>query len=117
VQVRGATSWPLGLGPLAGLSGTDDGALWAYVGARRPFRLDRCWHVGPTFAAAYYEPGDGKDLGHELEFRSGLEIFCLGGTGRAFGFEFYHLSNASISDVNPGSNSLWFYFSVPLGGR
>jgi hypothetical protein len=117
VVVRGATRWALGIGPVAGISANDDGAYWIYGGARRPFRLDRCWHVGPTFAAAYYEPGDGKDLGHELEFRSGLEIFCLGGSGRAFGFEFYHLSNASISDVNPGSNSLWFYFSVPLGGR
>lgn len=115
VQLRGATSWALGIGPLAGVSANDDGAIWVYLGARRPFRLGSCWNAGPTFAAAYYEPGDGKDLGHELEFRSGLEVYCRGARGRSFGLEFYHLSNASISDVNPGSNSLWLVYSVPLG--
>ena len=29
------------------------------------------------------------------------------------GFEVYHMSNASMSDLNPGANSFWVVFSVP----
>lgn len=115
VVLRGATGWALGLGPMAGISANEDGAVWLYAGARRPFGLGGCWQLGPTLAAAYYEPGDSKDLGHELEFRTGLEVLCRGAGGRALGLEFYHLSNATLSDVNPGSNSLWIVYSVPIG--
>jgi lipid A 3-O-deacylase len=115
VVLRGATDWALGIGPMAGVSANDDGAIWVYGGARRPFHLGSCWQAGPTFAAVYYEQGDSKNLGNELEFRSGLEIYCRATSGRALGIEFYHMSNAGISDVNPGANSLWIVYSVPLG--
>jgi hypothetical protein len=115
VQLRWPTTGSWGIGAMAGISANEDSAFWAYLGARRPFRLGSCWNAGPTFAVTYYEQGDGKDLGHELEFRSGLEVFCRWGSGSSLGLEFYHLSNASISDVNPGSNSLWVVYSFPLG--
>lgn len=115
VVLRWPTKWPLGIGPMAGVSATTDSAWWLYYGARRPFRLGSCWDAGPTFAFTFYQEGDGKDLGHEIEFRSGLEINCKRPGGSSFGIEFYHLSNASISDLNPGSNSLWFVYAVPLG--
>lgn len=116
LQIRWPTDWAWGIGPMAGVSANDDGAWWTYLGARRPFALgNSCWNAGLTFAVTYYEQGDSKDLGNELEFRSGLEFFCRRAGGGSTGFEFYHLSNASISDVNPGENSLWIYYSVPLG--
>ena len=113
--LRGPTTFAWGIGPMAGVSANDDGAWWVYFGARRPFRLGKCWEAGPTFGAAYYEEGDSKDLGHAVEFRSGLEVSCRRPRGVTVGFEFYHLSNAGLSDTNPGINSLWFVYSVPLG--
>ncbi|MCZ6727505.1 MAG: acyloxyacyl hydrolase, partial [Acidobacteria bacterium] len=71
--------------------------------------------LAPNFAVSLYEQGDGKDLGHEIEFRSGLELACSHRGGSSLGLEFYHISNSSISDVNPGSNSLLVYYSWPLG--
>jgi hypothetical protein len=104
-----------GITPMGGISANDDGAFWIHLGVGRPFDFGQCWSVTPNFAAAYYEQGDGKDLGHELEFRSGLALSCRRPSGRAVGAEIYHLSNASISDVNPGSNSLVVTYAIPLG--
>ncbi|MDH3403568.1 MAG: acyloxyacyl hydrolase [Acidobacteriota bacterium] len=104
-----------GVGPWGGIAANDDGAFWISLGVRRPFALRRCWHAGPAWAVAYYDRGDGKDLGHEIEFHTGLEIFCRGDSGRSLGIEFYHLSNAGLSDVNPGVNSLVVTYGIPLG--
>ncbi len=103
-----------GLVPMGGISANDDGAFWAHLGVGRPFG-GRAWSVTPSFAVAYYEQGDGKDLGNELEFRSGLAVARRGANGRSIGAEIYHLSNASISDVNPGSNSFVVTYAIPLG--
>ena len=112
---RGPRDLAWGIGPMAGLSATDDGAYWLYVGARRPFAVGARWQLGLNFGAAYYEAGDSKDLGHALEFRSGLELNRKLQGGSTLGLEFYHLSNAGLSDTNPGANSLWIVYAVPLG--
>jgi lipid A 3-O-deacylase len=113
--LRWPTTGTWGIGAMVGISGTDDGSAWAYFGARRPFRLGSCWQTAPAFAVAYYDQGDGKNLGHDIEFRSGLEVSCVRSSGRSLGIEFYHLSNAGLADVNPGSNSLWVVYGLPLG--
>jgi hypothetical protein len=115
LRLRWPTTLAWGLGTMAGISATDDNAFWIYAGLRRPFGLGGCWSAAPNFAVSLFEEGDGKDLGHEIEFRSGLEVACSRPSGAAVGLEFYHLSNASISDANPGSNSLVVFYSWPLG--
>ena len=60
---RGPRAFAWGIGPMAGVSANEDGAWWVYLGARRPFHLVGCWEAGLTFGPAYYEQGDGKDLG------------------------------------------------------
>lgn len=116
VVLRGPTDFLWGIGPMAGVSANADGAWWVYFGARRPFRLGERWEAGLTFAPAYYEEGDSKELGHAIEFRSGLEVNYKLSGGSTLGMEFYHLSNAGLSDdANPGVNSLWVVYAVPLG--
>ncbi len=114
VEWRGSGGSLLGVGAIAGVSVNDDSAAWVYLGGRRPFALGSRWSVAPSFAAAYYDEGDGKDLGDELEFRSGIDLNRRTARGARFGVELYHLSNASISDVNPGSNSLRLVYAIPL---
>ena len=95
----------LDLVPILGISANADDAFWGFAGFRWDFRLGEKWIVTPTFATSLYEEGDSKDLGHTIEFRSGLEIARRLGKGR-LGVCLYHLSNASLSDHNPGSESL-----------
>lgn len=95
----------LDLVPIVGFSANEDGAFWGYAGFRWEVPLGEKWQLAPTFGAALYEEGDSKDLGHTLEFRSGIEIARRFPKGR-LGLLLYHLSNASISDHNPGEESL-----------
>lgn len=91
--------------PTFGLSANEDGAFWGYAGFRWDLPLGEKWIVTPNFATSLYEEGDSKDLGHTIEFRSGIEIARRIGQGR-LGLALYHLSNASLSDHNPGEESL-----------
>ena len=70
--------------------------------------------VTGSLGAGYYEEGDGKDLGHELEFRSQIEIAYRFDDRSRLGLAVSHTSNASIADTNPGSESAILYYSVPI---
>lgn len=93
------------LKPAAGIAGTEDGNAWAYGGLRLDFKLGS-WVITPQFAVSLYDQGDGRDLGGEVEFRSGIEVAHKFAAGPRVGLLFYHLSNADFYDFNPGSNSL-----------
>jgi lipid A 3-O-deacylase len=102
----------LRLQPLAGAAVTADGAYYAFVGLRRPISIER-WQLVPSFSVAGYEQGDGKNLGGTLEFRSGLDLMYELRAGARIGVGFYHLSNARIYKVNPGTNSLLIRLVLP----
>ncbi|MEO1086546.1 MAG: acyloxyacyl hydrolase [Acidobacteriota bacterium] len=104
--------WFLELQPVVGISGTDEEAIWGYGGFRQdlPTLGDR-WVPTIGFAVALYENGDGKDLGGVLEFRSSIDIAYQWDDGSRLGLSFYHLSNASIYESNPGSESLVLTYS------
>ena len=64
----------------------------------------------PSFAPGYYHKGDGKDLGHALEFKSEVQLSYTGTDKSSFGVSYNHVSNASLGDKNPGANSYMFNF-------
>jgi hypothetical protein len=95
------------LAPIAGIGATSDEALFAWGGLRRTFELgDSPWTLAPSFAVTVFERGDGKDLGQTLQFRSGIELMYRRRGGLRVGAGYYHISNGSMDDVNPGVNSL-----------
>ena len=116
-EVRFPTRWTR-ISAVAGAAGTKDGSFWAYGGARYDLELRKgLWFI-PGFAISLYEPGDGKDLGGAVEFRSSFELAVRTGERSRLGFVFYHLSNAGFYDLNPGSNSaiLAWSFAPRSGG-
>ncbi len=115
LELRWRNRLPLGIGATAGVATNEDEGVWGHLGLRRAFALGESrGHLTPSFAVVAYECGEGKDLGQTLEFRSGIELAWELAGGRGLGVFFYHLSNASLADVNPGSNSLVAIFSLPL---
>ena len=105
--------WRLDLNPVLGLSATSEGNYWGYGGFRWdvPTGSER-WITTLGFAVSAYEQGDGKDLGGVVEFRSSIDLAYRLRNGSRIGLSFYHLSNARIYDLNPGSESLILTWSA-----
>jgi len=104
----------LRLTPALGLSGAEDGSFYAYTDLKRHFRLSRHWILTPSLGAGLYDGGDEVDLGHVVEFKSGLELSYEFDTGPRLGLGFSHISNAGLSNNNPGTEILVGTFSIPL---
>ena len=64
----------------------------------------------PSFAHGLYHKGDGKDLGHVIEFKSEIQFSYNSSENSKIGISYNHVSNASIGDKNPGANSYMFNF-------
>ena len=97
------------LSPITGAMITADNAAYFYTGVQANYKLGAL-NVIPSFAPGYYNQGDGKDLGHALEFKSEVQLSLDLAKDSQFGFSYNHLSNASLGDKNPGANSYMFNF-------
>lgn len=100
--------------PQVGVMATTDSAAYIYAGVRLDLFLGRRWVLTPQFAPGLYEDGDGKDLGHVVEFRSALELAYRFDDRSRLGVSIYHLSNASLDDNNPGTEVLTLHYSLPV---
>ena len=100
--------------PWVGIEGTSDGAVYGAAGILLDVFFGRRVVITGSFGAGYYAEGGGTDLGHEIEFRSQLEIAYRFDDRSRLGLAFSHISNASIADINPGVEILTLYYSIPL---
>ena len=95
--------------PITGGFITENSAAYIYTGIE--------WNVDmggmiftPSFAPGLYHEGNGKDLGHILEFKSEVQLSYISSDTTSFGVSYNHVSNASLGDKNPGANSYMFNF-------
>lgn len=103
-----------GFKPFGGVMATSDGASYYYAGILMDIYFGRRVVVTPSFAPGAYIKGGGYDLGHALEFRSQLEVAYRFDDRSRLGVSFSHMSNASIGDSNPGTESLMLNYSIPF---
>ena len=97
------------LSPITGLMFTSDNASYIYTGIQAQYKLGYL-NVIPSFTPGLYGEGDGKDLGHIIEFKSELQLSLDLFKNTELGLSYNHLSNASLGDKNPGANSYMFNF-------
>ena len=97
------------ISPITGGFITENSAAYVYTGIE--------WNVDlgimtftPSFAPGIYHEGDGKDLGHILEFKSELQLSYKTSEKGSLGVSYNHVSNASLGDKNPGANSYMLNF-------
>ena len=95
--------------PITGAMITADNALYFYSGIETTYSIGML-NITPSFAPGYYNQGDGKDLGHGLEFKSEVQVSVDLGETSNLGMSYNHVSNASLGDKNPGANSYSFHF-------
>jgi len=97
------------LSPITGGFLTENNAYYLYTGAQAEYDLGM-FTITPSFAPGYYSSGDGKDLGHALEFKSEVQMSLNLSDSTQFGMSYNHISNASLGDKNPGANSYMINF-------
>ena len=97
------------LSPITGGFLTENNAYYLYTGAQAEYDLG-IFTITPSFAPGYYSSGDGKDLGHSLEFKSEVQMSLNLSDSTEFGMSYNHISNASLGDKNPGANSYMINF-------
>ena len=97
------------LSPITGAMITADNATYFYTGVQAQYKIGAL-NFTPSFTPGYYKEGDGKDLGHALEFKSEIQLSLELPKDSQLGFSYNHLSNASLGDKNPGANSYMFNF-------
>ena len=97
------------LSPITGALITADNAGYVYTGVQAQYKIG-VLNVTPSFTPGLYHKGNGKDLGHMLEFKSEVQLSLNLFQNTELGFSYNHLSNASLGDKNPGANSYMFNF-------
>ena len=97
------------LSPITGALITSDNASYFYTGIQAHYKIGSL-NLTPSFTPGYYHEGDGKDLGHALEFKSEVQLSLELPKESQLGFSYNHISNASLGDKNPGANSYMFNF-------
>lgn len=105
--------------PVAGLLRTRDASHYLYTGVSRTSAftdsgtgLSLTFNFGPGI----YLHGDGEDtdLGYWLEFRTSAGLLWTFADATRIGVHFSHLSNASLTDVNPGTELLTVTYELPF---
>ena len=97
------------LSPITGAFITADNAGYVYTGVQAQYKVGAI-NITPSFMPGLYHAGNGKDLGHIIEFKSEVQLSIDLSRNTELGFSYNHLSNASIGDKNPGANSYMFNF-------
>ncbi len=92
------------LSPVTGALITADNASYIYTGVQAQYKIGRI-DITPSFTPGLYNKGDGKDLGHVVEFKSELQLSLDLFKNSQLGMSYNHISNASLGDKNPGANS------------
>ncbi len=97
------------ISPVTGFLVTADTATYLYTGVQAEYNIGKI-NLTPSFTPGLYGQGDGKDLGHMVEFKSELQLSFNLLKDSELGFSYNHISNASLGDKNPGANSYMFNF-------
>jgi len=96
--------------PITGGFMTENSAAYIYTGIEWNMDMGEKMSFTPSFAPGLYHEGDGKDLGHVLEFKSEIQLSYSVSENSSFGVSYNHVSNASLGDKNPGANSYMLNF-------
>ena len=88
---------------------TADNAKYFYTGVQAQYKIGSL-NIIPSFTPGLYGEGDGKDLGHIIEFKSEVQLSLDLFKNTELGLSYNHISNASFGDKNPGANSYMFNF-------
>jgi len=109
------------LKPFAGIELTTDSAFYLISGiylednlGELTFGEKNNLNFTPSFGVGYYDDGDGKKLGNNIQFRTTLEFSYELQNFDRIGISFGHISNANIGNKNPGAEIISLSYQKPF---
>ena len=96
--------------PITGAFITENSAAYVYTGVEWNYDMGGKMTFTPSFTPGLYSQGNGKDLGHVIEFKTEIQASYALSESSSFGVSYNHISNASLGDKNPGANSYMFNY-------
>jgi hypothetical protein len=100
--------------PFAGVMATSNSAAYGYAGLLADLPLGDRLVATVSFAPGLFHDGNGKDLGHTIEFRSQIELSYRFDNAARLGVSVSHMSNAGLDDHNPGAESVMVTYAMPV---
>lgn len=100
--------------PFAGVETSSLGVLYGLGGFAADIPLPGSFVLTWSEGAGLYYPGYSARMGSALEFRSQGELGWNFESGMRASFYVSHISNAKITEWNPGSEIAGFYLHIPL---
>ncbi len=100
--------------PWVGIEVTGKGGVYGVGGFLADLSIGPRLVITPSLGVGGYAQGSGVDLGHIVEFRSQIEVAYRFDDRSRLGLAFGHISNANLSEFNPGSEILTLYYNIPL---
>ena len=97
------------ISPISGAFLTENNAFYLYTGIQAEYEFGGL-KITPSFTPGYYNEGNGKDLGHPVEFKSEVQLSYNITESSHLGMSYNHISNASMGKKNPGANSYMLNF-------
>jgi len=92
--------------PSIGYKWSDKGFQYIYTDLRYPFYLAAKWTFSINSGVGFYDHGEYIDLGHTIEFRSGIEFNYAISNKQKIGLTLNHYSNSRLAKRNPGTESI-----------
>ena len=96
--------------PISGAFITEKKSMYMYTGVEAQYEIGAL-NIVPSFSPGYYDPGNGKDLGMALEFKSEIKFIFHIFKNSKIGYSYSHISNNDWGEINPGVNNSTFSFS------
>ncbi len=101
--------------PFAGAFVNTNSKACFFAGITIPILVKKHLLVRLSFAPGLYTASDEKkDLGYILEFRSALKLAWIFNNNSRLGIQLAHISNAGLSEPNPGSEILVISYEIPI---
>jgi hypothetical protein len=116
-ELRGELRFPESvwmIKPLVGVIGSSRGSSYVYFGLRIDFIFADHYVVMPDAAVGWYHRGTDKNLGSPVEFKTGAEFAYRFDNAARIGIAFDHISNAGLTQANPGTEQLMLMVSYPF---
>lgn len=113
ISYRWAPIW-WHLRPLVGGMVSAEGTIYGFGGFMFDVPVLDNIAVRPSLVAGLLDEGDGKNLGSPVEFRSGVEFAYQLENHHDIALGFYHISNAGLTERNPGTEILSLSYVMPF---